>query len=149
MNSKWLDWSGTGNVADIIRQYNVDISYTTVMGHMKRHLKPMFDAQKEKAAIKEFIGNEKLVTQNQLKEVVTGEVISEKANHEAALDNFIDKFQTMVRNDEIQITATTGLQAIKIKAEIQKGNKDRKLDALKLMMGTNANSPADKTATSN
>lgn len=51
--------------------------------------------------------------------------------HEQALDTFIDKGNHMVESGELKITATTYIQAIKAKADIQKSDKDRRYDALK------------------
>lgn len=52
-----------------------------------------------------------------------------------ALDDTIRKFHTQIRDNQIQLTLTGGLQAIKIRADIEKANKDRKLDAFKAFSG--------------
>lgn len=58
-----------------------------------------------------------------------------KAAHESTLDTFITQFDEAVRKRELKITVKDGLSAIKIKADIEKANKDRKKDILKAMIG--------------
>jgi len=69
------------------------------------------------------------------------EVTSTSANpHEQALDEIISKGRQMVKSGEIKITGQTLNQAIKTKAEIEKANKDRGLDVIKMMAGAFGNS---------
>lgn len=63
---------------------------------------------------------------------VEGDVISTQP-HERALDEFIRQAALKVRHGEIQINASSFLSAIKIKAEIEKNTKDRRLDAIKML----------------
>lgn len=56
-----------------------------------------------------------------------------KPTFEVALDEFIDVGRAKMDMGQIPISATNYIQAIKVKADIDKSNKDRKLDLLKGM----------------
>lgn len=51
-------------------------------------------------------------------------------NHELGLDRFIEKGRAKLESGEMQITATTYLQAIKVKMDNDAKTKDRRLDML-------------------
>lgn len=61
--------------------------------------------------------------------------VTSGAPHERALDEIISKGRNMVRSGEIKITAQSLNVAIKTKADIEKANKDRGLDAMKMFSG--------------
>lgn len=55
--------------------------------------------------------------------------------HEQVLDEFIDQFAQGVKQRQFKLTVKDGLTALKLKADIVKGDKDRKKDILKMMVG--------------
>jgi hypothetical protein len=59
------------------------------------------------------------------------------ANHELGLDDFIRDGRAALRRGEMQITATNFLQAIKIKSDIEKSTKDRRMEMIKSFFATN------------
>lgn len=64
------------------------------------------------------------------KELLEGEIVPE-GNHERVLDSFIAKAEEKMKSGAMAITATNMLNAIKIKADIQKSAKDRRMDMIK------------------
>lgn len=70
------------------------------------------------------------------------------ASHVDALDDVINKFHNAVRQGKIPLTLQGGLQAIKIKADIEKSNKDRKVDLFKAFSSM-GNKSEQRTKTNN
>jgi hypothetical protein len=67
--------------------------------------------------------------------------------HEIGLDHFIKLGTEKLKRGEMPITASNYLQAIKTKADIDKSNKDRKVDVLKSMFAGAAPSGSAATGT--
>lgn len=110
--SVWHRWGDPFNTA-------------TIYSHMRRH-RTKQTQEIELAAPAEAVP------------LVEGELdIVAKSNspHERGLDEIISKGRSMLRTGELKVTTQALLTAIKTKSEIEKSNKDRNLDAMKLMAG--------------
>lgn len=61
---------------------------------------------------------------------------SNSTNHEQGLDDFIQQGRESLARGEMQITASNFLQAIKVKSEIEKSTKDRRMEMIKTFFST-------------
>lgn len=143
LHTKHIDINNKDTVTDVWKRFNVPLPYTSVMQHVRRHIIPAYESFKERMIVRQAISDKKLVTEEDLKKALEGEV-GTKASHEQTLDSFIDEFDELIKDGKVKITAQTGLQAIKIKADIEKANKDRKLDAFKMMVGASGQTQQPK-----
>ena len=85
------------------------------------------------------VASNKFVTKKDLIEM-GGEIVGGPSTHaELVLDGFITEFQHLLEEGTIKINAATGLQAIKIKADMVSKNKDRGVDLVKTFAGMNKN----------
>lgn len=131
LQSKFFNSGGMETMPDVLRAFQVPIHIQTVYGCLKNHhanlsLKPAITVSED---------GTKLLIDKRMKE--TTELIEAPANgvanHELGLDDFIKQGRSMLVRGEMVITPATFLQAVKIKADIDKSTKDRRLDALKTM----------------
>lgn len=130
LHSKYFDPNGPETMPDVLRAFQVPIHLQTVYSCLKRH-----HANLNLRAAVVVTNDGKLLIDKRMKE--TQELIEAPANgetnHELGLDDFIAKGRNMLARGDMMITASTYLSAIKIKADIEKSTKDRRLDALKAM----------------
>jgi len=115
-SSKYFDKTSDESLAQVIRDFNAPLNIQTVYNCIKRH------HLQQTTALAKFENTIKLINPT------AGET-----EHELGLDEFIHLGREKVSTGEIKINAQTYLGAIKIKAEIEKGNKDTKLELLKQM----------------
>ena len=96
------------------------------------HLQHHTTLQKRKLAnLKEGKGTSKI--KEMAPEALIGEVLKQgDSSYEDALDDTIAQFHTAIKTNQIPITLAGGLQALKIKADIVKGQRDTKVDLVKL-----------------
>lgn len=121
---------GKETLKDVVSRWKLDVSLVTVYGHMRRHQAK--DVIKAEARLEEVVPR-----------VLEGQVASE-GEHEVGLDEFINKGRRLLAANQLNVTAATYLQAIKVKAEIERTTKDRRLDALKLMAGASGIAKRDE-----
>lgn len=123
MKSTYFDPDGHETLSEINASFGSPFKVTAIYQHMKRHqFKDLILAPKGGL----------IDTVESTLEMLDAPIES-KANHEIGLDDFIQEARNKLARGELQISATTFLQAIKIKMENEKGNKDRKFEALKTL----------------
>lgn len=128
MASTYFTPTGVETLSDVVYRYEVPLKLPAIYNHMKRHQWKDLQKAEEAQAPKEVTLPS--VLQPPIVAAVEGEVVSTQ-DHEVGLDDFIRKGREKLMADQLPITATTYLQAIKIKADIDKNTKDRRLDAVK------------------
>lgn len=115
-SSKYFDKTSDESLPQVIRDFQAPLNVQSVYVCLKRHhLQYTTDLKKFENTI-------------QLIDPQAGET-----EHELGLDEFIKRGREKVNTGEIAINATSYLAAIRIKADIEKSSKDRKLDMLKQM----------------
>lgn len=128
--SKYFNPHGTEAVMDVVRAHGSLFPKDQVYRHLRTH------QSEGKAVVPTQVIDGKLVVDSRFKgtlEVVEGIPDNSTSNHELGLDDFIKKGRQQLAAGQLQITAGTFLNAIKIKADIEKGTKDRRMEALKAM----------------
>lgn len=111
-------------------KYAIPLPYPVFARHLRNHIIMAKNKPQEPMV---------LVTNKPVEKLL--EVLAPNVNeHEQALDSFIAQFDEAVRSRQIKMTAKDGLQAIKIKADIENRNKDRSKDVFKMMMGADGGS---------
>lgn len=126
LNSTYFDQNSVEGIPQIVKRWKVQksLGYRNVMTHVARHLAPVKRYNDEKAL--------EIVTQEERQPLpVNLQIEDGETAYVRALDDVISEFHTKVKEGKIKLTAQSGLQAIKIKADIETKNKDRKLDFLK------------------
>ena len=126
MQSKYFDPGGHESLARVVHDFGDPFSMTAIYLHMSRHQEG--DLMTARKRFKEIEHPQQGIV-NALA-AVEGDVVSTGV-HELGLDEFIREGRQKLLRKEMTISATNYLAAIKIKADIQKGDKDRKLDAIK------------------
>lgn len=135
-NSKYFNSQGQESLPDVWRSFGVDMHPQTIYNCLKRHFKNY------KPAVSMTLNgdiSQKLAATEGLLE---GRIPLN--SHEVGLEEFISQGREMVRRGEMAITASNYITAIKVKSEIDRTNKDRKLDLLKTMFSGAA--PKDNEA---
>jgi hypothetical protein len=128
-HSKYFDTQAQLSLPDVLRKYDVKTPVQSVYNCLKRHHAQY--AKPEQRAVTRLGIN--IQTELQATESLLEQPNGITTNHELGLDEFIDMGRRKVAAGEIAITGQTYLTAIKVKADIEKTNKDRKLDMLKTM----------------
>lgn len=133
MESRYFDIQGTEDMMTVVHRWGDPFKPPTMYSHLRRHQsKPT--REMEVVALPGTVPVEFMEP-----EVTSG------APHERALDEIISKGRNMVRSGEIKITAQSLNVAIKTKADIEKANKDRGLDAMKMFSGAFAGKTENDT----
>ena len=104
------------SINDVIRQFKAPFTYPAIVTHFRRHEPHLKDSPIDKL-------------NNTVAVIEAGE---DKA-HIKGLDDFIAEGRKKLARGELVITSTNYLQAIKIKSDDEKANKDRKVDLLRTM----------------
>lgn len=142
--STYFDKDGAESLADVVKRYNDPFPMTNIYQHCKRHMKGREDRWLRALKLKERPKNPK---EERAKELVrqTMEVVdspvSSQQEYEDALDDFIRVGRAKLGDGAMPVTATTFIQAIKAKAEIDNKTKDRKYDAMKQLFSFAAPKP--------
>lgn len=118
-NSKYFDKQAELTLPQVMIKYNVTISQQTVYSCLKKHF-PQFNAKIAPLLAQTYQNTITLIEGNE----------NDKP-HEQVLDEFISRGRSMIRSGEMIITAPTLIQAINTKANIEKSQKDRKLEMIK------------------
>lgn len=127
-------------MAAVVHDFGDPFPMSNIYIHMMRHQES--DIQRARTRFKEVEH-----PQNKMIKAagaVEGQVLA-AAPHEVTLDEFIREGRALLLRNELSITATTLLQAIKIRADVDKTTKDRRLDMIKnFFAGGNKNSENNK-----
>ena len=132
LKSTYFNPDGVETVTDVINRYGNPFKAPSFYAHLQRHRKKDVELGKKNYEIKQQDKALLPTTPATLITAVESEVLA-TAPHEQGLDEFIRQGRTKLSMDEMPITPTNFLQAIKIKADIEKSTKDRRLDAVKSM----------------
>ena len=133
MQSTYFNPQGSESLMDVVHAFGDPFKSSAMYQHMKRHqTKDLIKAAESFDENGNGVLNNPAIT-NTVRMLDRPSEATE--NHEIGLDEFIQQGRDKMVRGEMQITANTYLQAIKIKADIQKSNKDRKLDAMKALFG--------------
>lgn len=127
MQSKYFNPAGHESLAAVVHDFGDPFPLATMYMHMWRHQES--DIQRARKKFKE-IEHPHSSSKPTPVDVVEGDVVS-KAEHEKTLDEFIFEGRQKLLRRELPITATTLLAAIKIRSDIDKTTKDRRLDMIK------------------
>lgn len=128
MTSTYFHPEGQESAAEVVHAFGDPFKLSTFYAHLQRHqAKDLIKAQQrfdikhktDKPDAKLIIGAVEGTVEN------TGEA------HEQGLDEFIRDGRALLASGELKVTATTFLQAIKIKSDNEKSTKDRRLEAMK------------------
>lgn len=128
-NSRYYNELATESLPDVLRAFRDPFTQANLYAHLKRHASR--DLVRAPSRIDE---NGNLLIDNRVKATVS--IVEHidpqsKTNHELGLDDFIKVGRDKLASGELTITSQSFLQAIKIKADIEKGTKDRRADMLK------------------
>lgn len=148
LRSSYYDINGEESMAQVNLRYGSPFTMIHLYKHCLRHQPSALKEARKRKSTKSWRKN--------IKHLPTGELIENKdieppaiplattiavietpqvANtpHERALDEFIRKGRIALDYNELKVTPVTLLQAIKIKSEIERSTKDRRLEMLKNM----------------
>lgn len=127
LGSTYFDPAGTKGAAGVLVSWHKPFADQTLYKHIKNHMVTDVTLAEERRA-KLLLGPVK----TDILQTDPG------TSHMQGLEEFIAQGRTMLHQGRLQITGTTYLQAIKIKADVVEKNKDRKLDAIKAFFGAKA-----------
>ena len=138
----YFDPSSPENASEFFIRTSPPFSRESYYRHLRHHT----------ALLKSMIANAK--SRNVKGTLVKQEVIDLKvfaddspSDHVDALDDVINRFHRAVREGKVPMTMQGGLQAIKIKADIEKSNKDRKVDLFKAFSSMGNKNAKDNSST--
>lgn len=134
MNSSYFNIYGEEKLSQVLLRYNVEFNLPLMYAHFKRHqprdIQKKIDDEKNEL----YRARKKGLIKPKFIQGVPLEVLGTDVKaHEIGLDDFIKLGHEKLRRAEMPINAATYLQAIKIKADIDKSNKDRGVDVFKTM----------------
>ena len=127
MQSRYFVPGAKESLTRVVHDFGDPFSLPSIYTHMRRH--QISDLQKARERFREI---EHPHTGLAIKAAgaVEGDVVS-KSNHEIALDELIVEGREKLLRKELPITATTFLTAIKIRSDIDKNTKDRRMEMVK------------------
>lgn len=127
MQSSYFNPDSTLSPMELVKAFGAPITRPTLYRHLQKH-----QGLSSLATIKnvEKLKEQGLITTT-IKTIETPSDATEA--HEQGLDEFIAQGRSKLARHELPISASTYLQAVKIKADIEKSTKDRRLDAMKAM----------------
>lgn len=120
IHCKYFDANALDDVVDVMRKHRCPLKVVNVYKHCLNHLK------KHQITIP-------------LPPVVTQLTDDSKSYHENVALDTVKKYHKLLKDDKIKLTAKDGLSAIKLLADIDKSNKDRKVDLVKLFANRGMN----------
>lgn len=135
VNSTYFNTDGTESAAEVLYAYHMPFTLSLMYAHIRRHMQ----SQIKKA---EMIQASKAIDVDPL--LIVESPTASSGEHEQGLDDFINEGRAKLAVGELQINATSFLQAIKIKADIEKSTKDRRLDGIKAFFSTRGTATEDK-----
>ena len=140
--TSYFDPTSPENAAMFFQRTAPPISREAYYRHLRNHT-ALLKARIQSARTRHENG--RLVKQ----EVIDLKILADDppADHVDALDDVINKFHRAVREGKVPMTMQGGLQAIKIKADIEKSNKDRKVDLFKAFSSMGNKNAKDNSST--
>ena len=126
MQSRYFNPKGRESLASVVHDYGDPFALATIYAHMSRHQESDLQKARRRYAEVPHPHSTPLVVSS----AVEGEVVSQ-SQHELGLDEFIREGREKLLRKEMSITATTYLQAIKIRTDIDKTTKDRRMEMIK------------------
>lgn len=110
----------------INRSYGEQFKQVTLLACLRKHHKGAVNRAPSKIVNGQLVIDSRMKPTFEVIEMPTGST----TNHELGLDDFIAKGRDKLARGELQLTATTFLQAIKIKMDNDAKTKDRRVDML-------------------
>lgn len=145
LRSTYFDPKGTESLLQVNEKWGYPVKQQTLYRHMQRH--QVRDLQNAEA-INKLNGVESPVWQRKAnagprnkvdavaltntQEVIEAPVITGQ-EHELGLDEFIQKGREKIATGQMSFTAANYITAIKVKSDIEKNTKDRRLEMLRSM----------------
>jgi len=132
--TRWFDENSPETISDFYHRTTPPVPYLAFYRHMLNHTTVMKHSLENRKKKEQGLPiNREIAPDILVPDLSNVEVVD--TDYMGALDETIRKFHTAVRTNKIPLSLTGGLQAIKIRADIDKSNKDRKLDAFKAFSG--------------
>lgn len=142
--SSYFNPKGQESLPEVNKRFGQPFTLITLYKHAQRHMKPNVPRWMKSAGLEEkknwhlALEKTKVATADKLEALENTMEIVERtptstSAHEQTLDDFITKGHEMIKDGQLKVTAQTLVQAIKAKADIEKSNKDRKMDAMKTL----------------
>ncbi len=122
MQSSYVDPLGKENLMEVVHRWGSPFNSSAMYAHMKRH--QATDIAKIEAAMPKL---------DVPLEILKGDKSDD--SHLRALDDFINKGWQKLASGDLPITAATWMKAIHERIDYDSKNKDRQLDAFKMMKG--------------
>lgn len=129
---------GEKAITEVLKEFKDPFPAVNFYQHANRHMKGNLEHWRRVNKLDKILARvEKQETKakalvDQTLEVVEAPTAS-VSEHEQALDEFIAKGREKLKYNNLPITATTYIQAIKAKAEIESKTKDRRFEAMKTL----------------
>lgn len=132
MRSSYFIPDGTESAAEVLAAFGMPFGSPVFYAHMKRHRindlvrsRKKFDTHKEVKTYSDAMAGDVITT-------VEGEVLA-GSQHELALKEIVAEGRAKLKAGDMQITLSGMINASKALADIEKGTKDRRLEAVKTM----------------
>jgi hypothetical protein len=142
LQSTYFNPNGRESLLAVNERWGYPVKQPTLYQHMKRHQKKDIDTAEElnrisgtQSAVWQRTAGNRGLKKEELENTV--EIVettrTSDQEHEVGLDEFIAMGRAKLRTQDMSISAANYLTAIKIKAEIEKTTKDRRLELLRSM----------------
>jgi hypothetical protein len=143
MNSKYFDPGGIEGLIEVNERYGAPFKLPTLYRHLQRHQSKDIERSERLAKIEgketphQRRRSDRYVTpldpafQNTTQIIETDDF--PKKEYEVGLDEFIKLGRDRLKHGEMAVSAANFIAAIKTKADIERSNKDRRLEMLKTM----------------
>lgn len=130
MASRYFRPEGTESLAAVVHDYGDPVKLPLVYMHMQRHQPADLLRAKRRFTEARREIEAPLPAEAEVLKSVDSSVLTQ-GDHERGLDDFIQQGRDLLVQQKMKISATTFLAAVKIRAEIDKSTKDRRLDMIK------------------
>lgn len=125
MASTYFNSLGSKNMLQVVHDWGDPFKPSAMYQHIKRH------------QARDLIKVDKLEEARVIPPVVEAveSSVTSATEHERGLDEFIRDGRNKLSRGELSMTASSYLQAIKIKSDIEKNTKDRRMEMIKQFFG--------------
>ncbi len=130
MISRYFNPDGTEALAEVVHAFGDPVKLPSVYMHMQRHQPADLLRAKRRFTEARREIEAPLPEEAEVLKTVDSSVLAQ-GDHERGLDDFIQQGRDLLVKKDMKISATTFLAAIKIRSEIDKSTKDRRLDMIK------------------
>jgi hypothetical protein len=141
MQSRYFQPDGQETLKEVVHNFGDPLKISTIYMHMARHQPADLMRAKKRFTEPRREIEAPLPDEAKVLDTIDSSVLSQ-GYHERALDDFISQGREKLLKGELSITATTLLAAIKIRSEIDKSTKDRRLDMIKSFFAGGGNKEA-------